>query len=214
MNLYWHKKANNSDLLLIFNGWGCDEHILSGVEKDGYDILLLSDYLNLNNSFLEEVQKYRSIQVLAWSFGVSIANYFLPFLPRVSHAIAINGTVHPIDNTEGIPFAIYEATLNNLSEKSRDKFFRRMMGGKNNMDRYKSFLPHRSLISQIGELRKFLEWNSLNELVSPSWDGVVIGTKDGIFPPQNMQNCWSRHPIKLRNEYHYIPFQEIIDSYL
>lgn len=214
MNLYWHKHANNRSLLLVFNGWGCDENILSGVDKDNHDILLLSDYTDFNNSFIKEIQSYKSVQIIAWSFGVSIANHLLPLIPQVSYSLAVNGTIHPIDNEKGIPHQSYYATLNNLSEHSRDKFFRRMMGGKNNVDLYNKFLPKRTIESQTKELKQFIKWNSLNEFINPKWSKIVIGAKDNIFPPANIMKAWTNCQVDLIEEYHFIPFQKLIESYL
>ncbi|MGL5260834.1 MAG: pimeloyl-ACP methyl esterase BioG family protein [Bacteroides sp.] len=214
MNLYWHTKENNKNLILIFNGWGCDEHILVGVHKNHYDLLLLSDYSDLDHSFLREIELYESIVVIAWSFGVTIANYFLSYLSGVSLAIAVNGTVYPVDNDKGIPTPIFQATLQGFSALTSHKFFLRMMGGAKNLKRYELLLPKRSISDQQKELNQFRKWAALNTSISTKWSQVIIGMNDLIFPLQNMQKAWIGYPVELKQRAHFIPFQEIIDAYL
>lgn len=57
--------------------------------------------------------------VFAWSFGVYAAAYWLRkenLSPTM--AVAINGTLSPIDDELGIPVGVFNGTLENLSEKS------------------------------------------------------------------------------------------------
>ena len=215
MKRYWAHKTNNKNLLLLFNGWGCDPRIATALQCPNHDILLLSDYTTIQPDFLEDIHGYDDVKVIAWSFGVFIANHYLPQIPNLSRAIAVNGTVHPIDNQRGIPQPIFEGTLAQFNTDTRNKFFRRMVGGKRNLEQYATEMPLRSCDSQHMELAQFPTWaNHLRTPISFLWSKVIIGTKDAIFPPINQQNAWQGYPVVELEQPHYIPFQYLIDTHL
>ena len=94
--------------------------------KPDSDYMLCYDYrtLDFDASLLTE---YTDIRVVGWSMGVWAATRVMARTPlSVSRRIAINGTPFPIDETCGIPPAIFQGTLDGLTDVSLHKFLRRM----------------------------------------------------------------------------------------
>lgn len=112
-------------LILVFLGWGMDATPFAGLSKNGYDILAISNYSRYSPDtdlpdLINELSSYREIVVIAWSFGVRIATDLLNMasgLP-ITRTIAVNGTEKHIDDKFGIPQAIFDGTLQNLSPRS------------------------------------------------------------------------------------------------
>ena len=86
------------------------------IEITGWDVAVVYDYsdLSVDLSFLEG---YNTVWLFAWSLGVRMAAASLP-PEKITAAFAINGTLSPVSDTEGIPPKIYNATADNLDEMS------------------------------------------------------------------------------------------------
>lgn len=203
-------------LLIIFAGWGMDENPFSDLMRDDCDIKIIYDYrreVDLKDDFLN---KYNEINIVAWSFGVPAATRFIishPNLP-ITAKIAINGTNHPVDDSFGIPQAIFQATLRNLSPASLLKFYRRMCG---NPDRYQNFIanaPSRSIENLAEELQAI----AINGAVEGTdargiWTAVYIGSHDLVIPTKNQIRAWEGHPdVRIIDEPHLPDFNKIINS--
>lgn len=192
----------NSRLILLFGGWGSGPEMFSGCKAEsGYDMLLFYDYrdLDFNDGLL---CSYQEIRLIAWSMGVWVADTVLGasetgtgVADRISEAIAVGGTLSPVDDESGIPSAVFKGTLDNLSDGSKAditlrKFRRRMCG--DHLDYFSSHLPS----GTAAELRDELAF--LNEAVSRKpadvrhrrWDYAVIGEQDMIFPAENQERAW------------------------
>ena len=48
---YKFYENNNNKLIIFFNGWGMDEIIVSHLDKEDYDLLILYDYRDLDIDF-------------------------------------------------------------------------------------------------------------------------------------------------------------------
>lgn len=108
---------------------------------------------------------------------------------RWEKRIAVNGTLTPVDDLRGIPVAVFNGTLDNMSGPVLSKFNRRMCG--KDLACYMSRGPGRS----AEELKE--ELSALKEAVGASgvalsfmWDVAVVGTKDLIFPAENQLRAW------------------------
>ena len=108
------------------------------------------------------LKEYREINVIGWSMGVWAATQVMGKLQEtdtalvIKNSIAINGTPYPIDDTYGIPTAIYHGTLEGLTGPSLHKFLRRMCF---NGEAFKEFLnitPRRPLeeLKEVASLSK------------------------------------------------------------
>lgn len=133
---------------------------------------------------------YGTVRLIAWSMGVWVASRVLAGADvRWEKRIAVNGTLTPVDDLTGIPVAVFNGTLDNMSGPVLSKFNRRMCG--KDLACYMSRGPDRS----AEELKE--ELSALKEAVGASgvalsfmWDVAVVGTKDLIFPAENQLRAW------------------------
>lgn len=180
--------------VVFFTGWSCDAGPFEDMTVPGYDVIVVWDYADfgLETSCLET---YREIVVAAWSFGAIAASRFLtehPELP-VTLTIAFNSTLCPADDFKGIPTAIFEGTLNGLSERSLTKFRRRMGAG---TDFTECLEPADidSLKHQLQNIRR-----EAGGKLFRRWDHVYISSEDRIIPPQNQHRFWDETAAILHN---------------
>ena len=113
-------------LLVFFAGWASDPTPFQDYRPAGRDYVVCYDYRTLENDFIPH-GTYHEADIVAWSMGVWAASHVVPMLDvPIGKSIAINGTPYPIDAGKGIPPAIWQGTLDNLSPLSLHKFTRRM----------------------------------------------------------------------------------------
>ena len=105
-----HNAASDSNrrAILLFAGWGMDEKPFTGLNAEGYDIIIIRDYREgkPSEALRTLIDRYEELCVIAWSFGVPVATEFIvnnPSLP-VTARIAVNGTISPPEvRTKNIP---------------------------------------------------------------------------------------------------------------
>lgn len=196
MKSYWLIKKNNPKLLLFFSGWGMDQNPFLRIDSKVYDVLMFYDYsnfLDFNNELIEDsIKKYKSIDLLGWSMGVWAAGYLLKEPDyNFENAVALNGTLFPIDDNYGIPNKIYQLTIDNFSETGRKLFNKRMCIQSEVFDEFENNKPQR----EIEELRQeliVLKDNILNyPLDNCIYNKVLISNNDKIIPTENQINFWN-----------------------
>ncbi len=182
-------------LLLFFAGWGQSPASMGEIHVGGYDTALVWDYRD--NILSEEAEaflgRYGEIVVAAWSFGVHAAAHFLTShreLP-VTTRIAFSGSRHTVDETLGIPPALFHATLENLSERAVEKFEMRVWGGATAFRRAGSPLSGRSVEELREELHRF------NTGAAPKllWDRAYVPSTDLIIPPAAQLRAWADEAV-------------------
>jgi len=201
MKKLWINKKNNSELLLFFNGWGMDEKPFSHLAVDNdLDIMMVYDYTTLED--IAELNDYRTVHLAAWSLGVFAAAKVLAG-KKFASAVAINGTLKPINEGEGIAPAIFQGTIDSWSEVARMKFNRRMCGEHGRI--FNANLPERSIESQKAELIALQELITNSPAPENIFKQAVISAKDKIFPLHAQEEHWqhARIPIRIFDEPHY-----------
>lgn len=194
---------NSKYVILFFAGWGMDATpfgSFSGLDKD---CMVIYDYSDFNADF--DIRGYSGYYVVAWSFGVYAASLWMNTQEKKPiKAIAVNGTIYPIDDKYGIPHSIFNATLDTLSDKSLNKFIRRMCGNKSNLNFFMDNRPKRDIDSLRNELISVRNTSQLHKDVFTEWDVAYISKYDYIFPPDNQINCWKGKTryVMLDDEYH------------
>ena len=69
------KSCGSSKLVAFFSGFASDSSILSRAKlPQGFDAVVFCDYRDLNCDF--DFSKYSEVFVVAWSFGVRVADMF------------------------------------------------------------------------------------------------------------------------------------------
>lgn len=201
-------------LLLIFAGWGMDSCPFAHVGRPGYDTMVVWDYRTLSIDWTA-VSGYDEIVMIAWSMGVYAASMTIhPIRHLITAAIAVNGTMTPVDNMCGIPEAIYEGTAAGLDERSLRKFFRRMCGDRATTEHFMAAAPRRSAAELTEELHAIWPEPWFANPKAGDWDLAVIGRQDAIFPACNQQRAWAGTPVAVVDRPHYIDLQEIADAYV
>lgn len=188
-----YNKENHPCLTLFFAGWGMDEHPFIDYRPIGSDLLVCYDYRSLDFDF-SLLEGYREIRVVAWSMGVWAASCLLQGkgnLP-VSDRIAVNGTLTPVDDEEGIPPLIFKGTLDGLNERSLQKFYRRMCGSGEATKHFLERAPQRNIEDLREELRLIGERAVANPVPSFTWKIAAIGTDDLIFGAANQHRAWTQ----------------------
>ncbi len=208
MQTKWLVKKGQARILLLFLGWSGNARTANNFRPEGYDMLAVYDYRDLDDfsAILQALAAYPERILLAWSFGVWVAEFLAPELPSFHRHIAINGTPRPIDDRYGIPERIFRITLKGIEREGVEKFCQNMYGRPAADDE----LPDRTLEELIGELRSLSRCNTLPSPETLPWDHALISERDAIFPPENMLAYWRmRHVPVFRWETgrHY-PFSE------
>jgi len=215
MKSTWIKQEGHQSVLLFFNGWGMDEKIaryLSNNSSDDcpYDILHCNDYRDtiLPEEVHNQLKNYEQRIVIAWSFGVWVANQV--GLSNVTKAIALNGTLSPINTFKGIAPPIFQATLDNYDEHNRERFMRRICGGNRGYKAFEPMAPERTVLDQKRELIALQKQVLSGYRNDRSWcyQHVIIGGKDLIFTDTAQQRAWPDTRQTLINDMPHLPFYE------
>ena len=223
MKTHIRRRDTNTDLIILFGGWGTDQHAFLPLCTDDHDLILYYNYSADEPLVLPEMKTYNRVILIGWSLGVWAAEYMsgsMNLKPDLS--IAINGTPIPADDHYGIPTGIIEGTLNNLSEAGMEKYNLRLFGDKKTLDMNRDKVSRRTTKSFEDELRWL--YNRIMETPDKkySWDIAVTCKADRIFPPGNVIKYWNsrnetRHIIMDLPHYpfyHWGTFRAMIDSLL
>lgn len=185
------KKNGNRSLLILFAGWGMDARPFCCPADWQTDVVLAYDYSDRDFENLD-ISGYETTLLAAWSFGVFAAGRWMAVSGfRPTRAIAINGTTVPIDRDSGIPPEIFNGTLDNLSETSLLKFYRRMCASAVHCDEFLRNRPERSLDSLRNELIAIRDEAAESPAVAATWDKAYIADCDRIIPTSSQKAFWT-----------------------
>ena len=189
-------ESHSRRLLLLFLGWGMDSHPFATLNVADCDVAVAYDYTSAEpEEAMALLSAYDELMIAAWSFGVIAADRFIashPDLP-ITLRLAINGTLHPVHDTCGIPTAIFTVTLDGLSEASLGKFRLRMCGGASAATAFLASPPQRELQSLRDELTAIAS-------MAPAfsrWDEAIVSAQDRIIPPGNQKRAWEEAGVKV-----------------
>lgn len=210
----WIHRKGHDRLLIFFNGWGMDDRVADFLqagtpESFSRDVLLCYDYRStvIPRDVLDRIAGYRERTLVAWSLGVWAACE--AGLEGIDRALAINGTLTPVSREEGISPEIFRATLDNYTEKSRERFMRRMCGSSAFFERFLEIAPKRTVSDQKEELASILQ-NVMQAKsgVSRSWryTHVFIGRRDTIFPAKAQEYAWRELEPLVAEDMPHFPF--------
>ncbi|MDR0725777.1 MAG: DUF452 family protein [Prevotellaceae bacterium] len=213
MKVFWHKNGDNKQLLLLFNGWGFDWKTFRKVDIPHHDVASVYDYTDVEPEQFEFTKLYAEVKVVAWSYGVFIADFYSNCISNVTKAIAINGSTTPVDNSKGIPLATFLATMKSFNAENRIKFYLRIAGGLSAYKRIADNLPDRDAENQLAELKSLYKLSQEDRQNGLDWSIAIVSTQDKIFPLVNMKNAWGNKAVTVEGE-HYPDFETMINSAL
>lgn len=192
---------DNRNLILFFNGWAMTPESIEHLAiPDNYDLVVIWDYRD--DIFPQNIiSNYENIIIVAWSMGVWAANRFMSnnmalHKNKVRQSISVCGTAYPMHDEYGIPKDIFEATLNGLNDSNREKFNRRMCGGKS-LKKLFDTLKKRPTLEIKDELKRVHQISVSNnenkiydDIAGHLWTKVWIAGDDRIIPKENQLRYW------------------------
>jgi pimeloyl-[acyl-carrier protein] methyl ester esterase len=206
MNQQWINKKQNQACILFFNGWGMDENAIVHMGFDGFDVCMFNDFRDIEPVCCH-TSDYQMVILVAWSLGVWVAEQAISQSDITIHkSIAINGTSCPVHNQYGITENLFVTTMNGWNETNRNKFNRRMIGGKQSLEAGKQFLSNRSADDQKEELQAIYVSYKNTHHSHIHWDLAVVGQNDLIFPAVNQKNWWTEKTKIVETGFPHYPF--------
>jgi len=222
MKSVWLHQRRNKCLIIFCNGWGMDANPFLPLGTRNYDVLMLFDYYDLtideNPEFL--FQCYQRTYLVSWSMGVWVGQQiFQPWSHCLQGAIAINGTLCPVDDQFGIPEQLYDATLEQFSAASRLKFYRRMCKDRQAFDTFLQHQPARSLENQRLELEALQRLVSCQVALEAIYTRVLIADQDLVVPAANQIAFWQgQESLRLKGAhflfYRWNSWDELMDMFV
>lgn len=182
-------------VILFFTGWGMDPAATAHLAAGDYEVRTFWDYTELPDA-LPGLPRDRPLHLVAFSLGVWAAAQ-LPWEPgSLQSTLALNGTLNPRDEAEGIPPAIFDGTAKNwLQPRARERFLLRMTGS---LPAAQAF-PYggRTPEDQKEELESIARACQGAAAAAPAqrkcpFSRALIGTRDRIFPPQAQRLAWKK----------------------
>lgn len=212
-------QAPARQLIIYFCGWGMTPATVSHLTlPDRCDLLALYDYriLELSDDLADlPWGSYEAVTIVAWSLGVWAAEQVVPhwsILPTKQRLIAVAGSPYPMHDQWGIPKQIFVGTLEGLTDENRQRFNRRMCGGKRYKQLY-DILSERPTTELRDELQAVYDSLATPEAsestphIRLAWDLAIIGERDQIFPEKNLSTLWKAVNVPtllLPDGYHYL----------
>jgi len=191
MKFEWLKKDGQKKLAIIFNGWGFDANAFNPEAFEGFDLLICEDYTDLYFKLPEGLDAYDETCLIAWSFGVWVAERFFDEFKNIKMSVAVNGSHTPVSDELGIPHAVFEATLSSYDESAKEKFLTRIMGGRKALKDFECALPKRDAAKQKEELAALgAYFENAKPRIKRQWTRVIASDADKIFPLENLKRAW------------------------
>ena len=185
MRYKWLNKVNNQKLIIFFNGWGMDEKVVAHLDCEDFDLLMFYDYNTLDTDFdFSLLNIYSEKNLIAWSMGVMIGSKYIN-KNTLTQAIAINGTLKPIDTEYGIHPRIYDLTVKGFDENGRDKFISSMFEEKRNIN------CSRDIKNQHSELIALKNYQADSNF---KYNKILISDNDKIIPTKSQTKFWGIEP--------------------
>lgn len=189
------EKKNGGNLLVFFGGFACDDGLLKIIRlPKNCDILMFCDYRGLDSEINPDTifEGYSHIGVVAWSFGLGVAEQFKRLMSAANVKVAMCTSPYPIDAERGISRELFDRTLENLDEAGLAKFFRRVCGVSDLFKPSKKMRSAEEFRHELTFLGELLDGKTFDKNV---WDFVLAGRQDKIFVPQNMSRAWAEKVI-------------------
>lgn len=210
---FLQRSPENTRLIVIICGWSAGPEVVGEIKIKGWDVAVVYDFteLHIDCDFLNS---YYTVYLYAWSLGVFAASRLLP-ADRITCGFAINGTLTPIDDKEGIRRAVYEGTMKELNQTNLRKFRLRMSGDRKRILKLEAGGP-----SDIDNLK--IQLYAIQQLYTNAertgcknlpWIRAFISKDDKIFLPCNQKRAWEKEEdvdiVELPG-HHFPDFKEII----
>lgn len=211
MRTCWLTRTGQPSCLLFFAGWGMDPAPFRTIAPAGHDLLLFYDYRELNEpdptAFLP--RGYQHLSLLAWSMGVWVAGHLLAgYRQRLSAAVAVNGTLTPIDDQAGIPSQAYAEMLATFSPRTLLDFYRSMFGDQDGLELFLANRPQRPAEEIRAELAALRVHYLAHGPAADIYSRKLVGSRDRVFAARAQIRGWGREHCHTFQGPHF-PFYEL-----
>ncbi len=181
MNSTWLRTGDGGEVHVFALGWG---QTAAAVPPESLpaagDVLALHEWHR--DGALPSLDGYGRRNLIAWSFGVWAAARLAAAWDR---ALAVNGTLTPVDAECGIAPEIFNATVEQWRPRvSAAKFWRRMGAPSG---------PERRDADLLEELEYFAAAVAASPEAPNCYGAAWIGRRDRIFSAENQCRSWARH---------------------
>ncbi|MCX5871464.1 MAG: DUF452 family protein [Deltaproteobacteria bacterium] len=199
MKSAWLHQHQHEQLIIFCNGWGMDGAPFLPLGAREYDVLMLFDYRDptLDCDLATLFKQYQNTFLVSWSMGVWAGQQiFQPWSHCLQGAMAINGTLCPVHDQFGIPVQLYAATLEQFSETTRLKFYRRMCRDRQTFNTFLDNQPQRSVQNQGLELAALQGQVTCHPAETAIYTHVLIADQDMVVPTANQLAFWQGREVR------------------
>lgn len=202
-------------LVLFFAGWGMDWRPFRSLHMPGYDVVVVWNYSDLTFSW-RPFMSYDEVCLVAWGMGVfAAAQTVHELMGRITCRIAVNGTLHPISDTMGIPQSVVQGMFNQLSPGWLKRFYSRMCGSPEQFDWFMANRPQRTVADITDELREIETQTIFHAPLMDSWDLAVVSREDVIVDVRHQVKAWHGVvPIRFIDGGHLPDFASLLPTLL
>lgn len=203
----FHINHDKTRLLIFFAGFYTDPDCFVEFDNNTSDILFIYDYsdLNFDELYYFDFSPYVEINLIAYSYGVFAANEGYEFLPPLNKAVAISGTIYPIDENYGINPKIYDLMLNSFNEDVVHNFKMKMELNSNGTIKDAKRTVE-NLKEELINIKNYVQTRKI-EMNLP-FDAAVLTKKDRIIPYSAQKNFWNFHNNTFELNTGHFPFFE------
>lgn len=195
MQTCWLSRTGQSSCLLFFAGWGMDPAPFRPLAPAGHDLLLFYDYRELAETDPTALlpRGYRRLNLLAWSMGVWVAAHLLAGCrQQLGTAVAVNGTLRPIDDRAGIPVQAYAEMLATFSPRALLDFYASMFVDPAGLEQFLANRPGRPAEQVRAELAALRAHYLAHGPAADIYSRRLVGSRDRIFAARAQVRCWGR----------------------
>lgn len=195
MRTCWLSRTGQPSCLLFFAGWGMDPAPFRPLAPAGHDLLLFYDYRELDAPDPTALipREYQQLSLLAWSMGVWVAGRLLAGCrQQLSTAVAVNGTLRPIDDRAGIPEQAYAEMLATFSPRALLDFYASMFVDQAGLEQFLANRPRRPVEEVRAELAALRAHYLAQGPAADIYSRHLVGSRDRIFAARAQVRCWGR----------------------
>ena len=191
MQYHWLNKKNNKSLIIFFAGWSFDYIPFEFLDCKNNDVLVVYDYNDITYN-LPNFDEYSEKYLISWSMGVYIAYLLKDKLPKFDKAIAVNGTIYPVDDILGIPQKTFELTLKFAETGLQGKFYKNVFNNDDFCEKYFEKPVERRIENRVSELisLQYLIKNTNIHYDGEYYDEAIVSLSDKIIPTKNQLVFW------------------------
>lgn len=195
MQTCWLTRSGQPSCLLFFAGWGMDPEPFRTIAPQDHDLLMFYDYRELNEpepaAFLP--RGYQHLTLLAWSMGVWVAGHLLAgYRQQLGTAVAVNGTLTPIDDQAGIPAQAYAEMLATFSPHALLAFYRSMFVDQAGLELFLTNRPRRPVEEIRVELAALRSHYLVRGPAPDIYSRRFVGSRDRVFAARAQIRGWGR----------------------